>query len=63
MIVKKYLAKLNILLVIKLSLEEFNMCLVHRHKLVAHTKSFQKLNFNFPFEYNPMVSGYSKNIK
>ena len=39
------------------------MCLVQRHKLVAHTKSFQKLNFNFPFEYNPIVSGYSKNVK
>ena len=63
MIVKKYLAKLNILLVIKISLEEFNMCLVQRHKLVAHTKSFQKLNFNFSFEYNPMVFGYNKIVK
>ena len=23
----------------------------------------KKLNFNFPFEYNPMISGYSKNVK
>jgi hypothetical protein len=23
----------------------------------------KKLNFKFPFEYNPMISGYSKNAK
>jgi len=23
----------------------------------------KKLNFKFPFEYNPMISGYSKNLK
>ena len=23
----------------------------------------KKLNFKFPFEYNPMISGYSKNVK
>ena len=44
-------------------LKGIKMCLVQRHKLVAHTKSFQKLNFNFSFEYNPMVSGYCKNVK
>ena len=27
------------------------------------TASAKKLKFQFPFEYNPMISGYSKNAK
>ena len=28
-----------------------------------HTATAKKLKFQFPFEYNPMISGYSKNAK
>ena len=33
-------------------------------KLIDYnTMTAKKLNFQFPFEYNPMISGYSKNAK